>query len=1452
MNSSQNKLLMTDDQVTQKRIISDIEILNEVTSFLSHICESDTWDERQKASMKKLQKLGYKDEILNKFKLVIYNGNLNDVLQYYKYDRFCNLYCVGQYNTKYGCKNVNGEKEKKMKCDNGDHSYILKHLIQGNESQRNRKLGRLLCLYLMYKGQTQDNCKHLRDNAALYHYYANLLRKLGKHSNDYDKCEQFYLKALNIDVEYGAVHHNYAALLNFELKEYDSAELHYKLGLDYHPLDKDHKKHREFGKFLIEQRRKYKVGLRYCQKACQLVPKDTIAHYFQGKALYHLAMQLESKNDLNDKESALLTQHRSSCLNQLNQALELNKINNKLTKKWKLDARAKFVIVQGKINEINGHININSNMNMNMNTNMHTNGSSHSDNDSKADTIETGSIVETVSSNAASANSILSGGSCGTGGSGASGSSGGSGASGSCLSDPTIANTRSTATVDSYVSSVLTNTNTTTTSASNISMNGSNNKHNEHNQYTQYNPYNNDLHYQSNQYAYPQNSQYNQYSQYGQYEQKLEDIQENDHDYKESVTRMSNLNTSIVDSELKSNDYLTGPDTNVSEIWGSESIAMDSNVDEHLESKTNTHSNTHSINTTNYNSKFSSAQSAASTISAVIAPSTMTTMTALSTGITEMTGTTQTMTGVTGFTGVTAPTGITGITEITTATGMTGATTMVSSIAPAITVKDALVVIVGVGEYNGLQNLDGIVRDYDHFLNVFVSRWQYKVLYKTSDNAIVYTNDKKEIDSNYKLRWDVDEIELFVEEVRKCIVTNKHDALLFAISSHGDTGKVMYDSECEELELDCIFSMLSPQASQLLTTYQETQIESNHLFQIPKVFFLDMCRGPSISKVTNLMAYDHDTDSKETKNDKISDDDSADTIDLIAEKTSQFQLVKTNDILNLKGISNTMEKVAFKTIGKEEAVTLVAQMANFCKVYANTEGFSVADGSKNGGLFLRCVIKVFGDTEFVKKHSLSDIILKIRQYTKREATLTGLFNFTQLVENEGTLEKQFRFVKKHLKITDIQEKIENTKKKNVKLNYFQLLQRCKELEKENNELKHQIAALTEGKDKNVLDLPQSRGGTIRNKNNSANKPSFEINNYKQTKNEQPMDNPVAENQVLSGQQVNEQENKQDTGGAQTVQPITSDAASISPEPESATAKKAANATPLNSNNSNRRTSNIGAEIMIVEVGEVKESADQRAPSPDAMTSFSDPTREMATNLNNNNNITGAALKTIPADRPLTHGDNELGPIFNQVKENDRETTASYNMSTGESTVNTEDHILTLTKEAQKVYHWLEHVFGNQEKRKVDLYSRMFTQNGIKNMGDVCLLTKKQLMDLPWPDCKSNSDIDKMLDDVPNQVLIEYNFENENENDDQKRDDHLSKIRQCITTAFNKDEQDKKVGFRYLVLLKHDNCTQSTDIVSELTTHQLEKIGIDKVGDQIRLLKCFKCLRASENNSVNGI
>ena len=373
----------------------------------------------------------------------------------------------------------------------------------------------------------------------------------------------------------------------------------------------------------------------------------------------------------------------------------------------------------------------------------------------------------------------------------------------------------------------------------------------------------------------------------------------------------------------------------------------------------------------------------------------------------------------------------------------------VSTISSPYQLKRPLVVIIGIGIYRGMANLDGIGKDYDNFINTFVNSWNYKVLYKLEDNKCIYTNNSNEIKKNYKLDWNGGEIEEFIEQARRCIVKNRHDGLLFAISSHGDTGKILYDSDCEKYELDFLFGMYSSHGSQLLETYKETSQETEYLLTIPKIFFLDMCRGDSKAEVTVLSKWNinksrngatgedddenknknkngnknnnndnnkYDLDTEENENEQkyeskldIDDNDNYNN-NIMAVKQLKFEDIKLELPVNTPKLDTVDEEFQFKNMSKEEAYRVVAQMANFCKLYANIEGYSVADGTVNGGVFLRNVCRVFKDRKFVLKHYWTQLIFKIREYTKRDATIAGtLVNFTQLVENEGTLEQPVVF-----------------------------------------------------------------------------------------------------------------------------------------------------------------------------------------------------------------------------------------------------------------------------------------------------------------------------------------------------------------------------------------------------------------------------------------------------------
>ena len=157
--------------------------------------------------------------------------------------------------------------------------------------------------------------------------------------------------------------------------------------------------------------------------------------------------------------------------------------------------------------------------------------------------------------------------------------------------------------------------------------------------------------------------------------------------------------------------------------------------------------------------------------------------------------------------------------------------TFVSTVGPPFVVDNALVVLLCIGKYDpGLPNLAGVPRDYDNIINTFVTIWNYKVLYRTDDDELIYTNDINVINSHreYKLYWKGEEdIDKFCEQAREKIVKNGHNGLIFVISGHGDEDKTLTDSELEDYYMGNIFDMFLPEQRSELETYKETEQESN-------------------------------------------------------------------------------------------------------------------------------------------------------------------------------------------------------------------------------------------------------------------------------------------------------------------------------------------------------------------------------------------------------------------------------------------------------------------------------------------------------------------------------------------------------------------------------------------------------------------------------------------------
>ena len=156
-------------------------------------------------------------------------------------------------------------------------------------------------------------------------------------------------------------------------------------------------------------------------------------------------------------------------------------------------------------------------------------------------------------------------------------------------------------------------------------------------------------------------------------------------------------------------------------------------------------------------------------------------------------------------------------------------------------ISKSLVAILGIGDYDGMANLDGIIKDYKNIIHTFYEKFNYSIIFKDSQNKLHYCNrsqNKKLKTKQFKIRWSEDEIDDFIQNIVETVTNenNNHDSMIFFISSHGESNGVILDSDCEEVQLLRIFYPFFGQ-------------QCPELIDKPKLFIVDACRGSMRSKV---------------------------------------------------------------------------------------------------------------------------------------------------------------------------------------------------------------------------------------------------------------------------------------------------------------------------------------------------------------------------------------------------------------------------------------------------------------------------------------------------------------------------------------------------------------------------------------------------------------------------
>ena len=163
-------------------------------------------------------------------------------------------------------------------------------------------------------------------------------------------------------------------------------------------------------------------------------------------------------------------------------------------------------------------------------------------------------------------------------------------------------------------------------------------------------------------------------------------------------------------------------------------------------------------------------------------------------------------------------------------------------------VSNALVAVLGIGEYDGMPNLIGVSKDYFNLIHTFYNHFHYTVAFNDNNKKFNYCNQSianskakqkqtkdvncKLTNKSFQLKWEYKEIFQFVQNVAKMVNNkeNKHDALIFCISSHGDQDGVILASDCEEFQLLAIFDAFFGK-------------KCPFMLDKPKLFVIDACRG---------------------------------------------------------------------------------------------------------------------------------------------------------------------------------------------------------------------------------------------------------------------------------------------------------------------------------------------------------------------------------------------------------------------------------------------------------------------------------------------------------------------------------------------------------------------------------------------------------------------------------
>ena len=295
-------------------------------------------------------------------------------------------------------------------------------------------------------------------------------------------------------------------------------------------------------------------------------------------------------------------------------------------------------------------------------------------------------------------------------------------------------------------------------------------------------------------------------------------------------------------------------------------------------------------------------------------------------------------------------------------------------------ISSSLVIILGIGEYDGMPNLIGVTKDYKNIIYTFYKQFGYSVAFYDSKNTLHYCNKKPNTDiqqtklqtKDFKIKWCYDEIKEYVTKINQIVAKNNHDSLLFFISSHGEQDGVILDSDCEDVQLMSIFD-------QFFGGKCPTMLCK------PKLFFVDACRGPMTSRIKVKLNPSTQSNTPDPKIPKASQKYES-GLPTIAELTNSG--VKSGHTVSgsgVRGRTDSANKSTSKHSQKKRNTSLknlFHNEANCRFIYANPDGYAAMDGGANGGYLIQATKYVFNKIDDIEKKNLDNIVNQIRLKTR--------------------------------------------------------------------------------------------------------------------------------------------------------------------------------------------------------------------------------------------------------------------------------------------------------------------------------------------------------------------------------------------------------------------------------------------------------------------------------------